>query len=161
MINYSPVFVRVFLFVFCSTVECLFAQIINDPFSELIHHENIKEAVIKLTAEKIREAIDNDVEINQMDQNGKNLLMYAIQYHARLDVIQLLIANCEDLHVRDRRGYTPLIYAAGWSNEPAVIKILLDSGVAVDWPRDLEGRTPLMFAAWYVSYTHLTMPTKA
>ena len=49
----------------------------------------------------------------------------------RTDVIRLLLQKGADVNKRNRSGYTPVHYAAGW-NLTEAIAILIDHGVIIN-----------------------------
>ncbi|MGE4619566.1 MAG: ankyrin repeat domain-containing protein, partial [Planctomycetota bacterium] len=51
------------------------------------------------------------------------------------------------VEARDNNGSTPLIFAAGFSSSPEIVKLLLDKGAKVE-ARNNNGSTPLMHAAY-------------
>ncbi len=63
------------------------------------------------------------------------------------DVITGLIDNGAEVDARDDRGFTPLRYAAGSSNNPEVLRTLIRAGANVNATSLNEG-TPLFSAAF-------------
>lgn len=63
------------------------------------------------------------------------------------DVITGLIDNGAEVDARDDRGFTPLRYAAGSSNNPEVLRTLIRAGANVN-ATSLNERTPLFSAAF-------------
>ena len=63
-----------------------------------------------------------------------------------IDTVQALLDTGADVNARDERGSTPLMRAAGGSDDPEVVRLLLDAGANLT-ARDEHGLTPLMFAA--------------
>ena len=57
------------------------------------------------------------------------------------------IQSGADLKARTEDGWTPLHWAAGLNESPAIITALLDAG-ADPKARDKDGKTPLHWAAW-------------
>jgi len=61
--------------------------------------------------------------------------------------VQATIRAGAKLDNRDEDGRTPLMYAAEYNENPAVVTTLLNAGAKLD-DRDKNGMTPLMHAAW-------------
>ena len=61
--------------------------------------------------------------------------------------VRAAITNGANVNAPDKNGKTPLMYAAGYSQDPELITILLDAGAEVNAREPNYGVTPLMFAA--------------
>jgi hypothetical protein len=61
--------------------------------------------------------------------------------------VQAAIKAGAKIDDRNQVGQTPLIYAAWFNENPAVITTLLNAGAKLD-DRDKDGTTPLMWAGW-------------
>lgn len=59
--------------------------------------------------------------------------------------VRALIAEGADIHIKDNRGYTPLLFAAQ-GNHPDIVQSLIQAGARID-NRGSDGMTPLMWAA--------------
>ena len=64
--------------------------------------------------------------VNARDSNRMTPLMYAARNNNAAVVKALIEAGAEEL--ADKRGWTPLFWAARYTNDPAVIGVLLDAG---------------------------------
>lgn len=78
------------------------------------------------SAEVIASLASNNANINARDNNRMTALMYAARNN-NAGVAQALVdAGAEEL--ADKRGWTALFWAARYSQDPAVIDVLLDAG---------------------------------
>ncbi|MBR0257148.1 MAG: ankyrin repeat domain-containing protein [Synergistaceae bacterium] len=68
----------------------------------------------------------NGANVNARDSNRMTALMYAARNNNAKTVKALLDAGAEEL--ADKRGWTPLFWAARYTNDPEVIGVLLDAG---------------------------------
>lgn len=85
------------------------------------------------------------VDVNALNEAGESALMMAA-LKGQTGWCKRLIEQGAQI---DKIGWTPLHYAAT-GPEPAVVKLLLDKGAAID-ARSPNGTTPLMMAAQYGS----------
>lgn len=81
----------------------------------------------------------------QIDKFGRSSLHYAASEGDASEVARL-IAQGEDVNLRDRGGWTPLHFAAQKSSA-AVVRLLLHVSAAID-VRDADGNTPLFRAVF-------------
>ena len=63
--------------------------------------------------------------------------------------VQAAIDKGEDPNARDKDGTTPLMYAAGYNQNPQVITTLLKAGADINARDRYNNMTPLMYAAWF------------
>ena len=94
-----------------------------------------------------------------LKHGGKTIEELSIHEAARqgkIEAVKQHLAAGTDVNAKDDDGFTPLHYAPGHKE----IAELLIAGSAEVNAKDTRGRTPLHYAAT-VSYTHLTLPTKA
>ena len=68
----------------------------------------------------------NGANVNARDSNRMTALMYAARNNNAKTVKALIDAGAEEL--ADKRGWTPLFWAARYTNDPEVIGVLLDAG---------------------------------
>jgi ankyrin repeat protein len=79
------------------------------------------------------------------DTDGRTPLSHAAELDL-VEIIQLLLNSKADINLEDKRGRTPLLWAAQTGHQTIVSKLLASAGVNVDYP-DSDGRTPLSHAA--------------
>ena len=63
--------------------------------------------------------------------------------------VQAAIDKGEDPNARDKDGMTPLMYAAGYNQNPQAITTLLKAGADINARDKYNNMTPLMYAAWF------------
>ena len=83
------------------------------------------------------------------DRRGNTPLHFLAIYGGGEDMgarVQALVQAGSPLEEKNRDGWTPLHYAAGFNKEAALVDILLQAGAALDAVDD-RGRTPLHLAA--------------
>lgn len=68
----------------------------------------------------------NGANVNARDRNRMTALMYAARNNNAGTVKALIDAGAEEL--ADKRGWTPLFWAARYTNDPEVVGVLLDAG---------------------------------
>ena len=71
-----------------------------------------------------------EVDINELDQHGESLLMFACQFD-NAQIVQLLIKYGANVNQHDNFGETPLMSAAGFGRLN-IVKVLIKHGVDVD-----------------------------
>jgi ankyrin repeat protein len=97
--------------------------------------------------------LDGGANANETDDDGISLLGWAAIAN-RLDMARLLIHRGADVNHVDKKGMTPLLYAASIDfGDPSMINLLLKSGARPD-ARTKEGKTALDLARGY-GHTHL------
>lgn len=76
-----------------------------------------------------------------IDKDGRTLLMYAVIYE-RFCVAEYLVQNGADVNARDKRGFSPLHFAAKTGNVD-VLTLLLNAGAEVG-AQNILGNIPMM-----------------
>lgn len=100
-------------------------------------------AVRKGDIKAVRAFLDNYNLLNIKDDEGYNLLAYAIQYHQN-DIAELLIRRGININEENKYGASPLIIAAR-SNNVEAVKMLLKSNCKVNH-KDQFGNTSKDYA---------------
>lgn len=103
------------------------------------------EAALQGQLETIRLAIDEKMDVDAADDQGRTALMFA-SFNGHAPVVQLLLKAGATADRRDAAGRTALLFAATGDNVEAV-KLLLDAGAEVNATDSVEGFTALMHAA--------------
>ena len=84
---------------------------------------------------------------NLADANGVTLLMKAAKAGNDWDV-QMLIANGADVNLRDKDGWSALMYAVRYQNSLSIVQALIQAGAHIRI-RNKYNATPLLIAADY------------
>lgn len=84
---------------------------------------------------------------NQSDKNGVTLLMQAAKTGNDWD-LQLLLENGADVNLRDKDGWTALMYACRYQNSLGIVNALIEKGAYIR-TRNKYNATPLLMAADY------------
>lgn len=84
---------------------------------------------------------------NQSDKNGVTLLMQAAKTGNDWD-LQLLLENGADVNLRDKDGWTALMYACRYQNSLGIVNALIEKGAHIR-TRNKYNATPLLMAADY------------
>ena len=84
---------------------------------------------------------------NQADENGVTLLMKAAKAGNDWD-IQNLIASGADVNLRDKDGWSALMYAVRYQNSLSIVQALIQAGAHIRI-RNKYNATPLLIAADY------------
>ena len=103
--------------------------------------------------ETVRALIDAGAKVDEVDDDGISVLGWAAISN-RIDMASLLIKRCADVNHVDKKGMTPLLYAASIDfGDSAMIDLLMRSGARTN-VRTREGFTALDLARKY-NHTHL------
>ncbi len=94
---------------------------------------------------KVKEALKNDVNVNQQDSDGRTALMYA-SFNGFNPVVKELLQRDANLDLTDTNGRSALMFAAS-GPFPETVKILLEKGAKTNIQDNEEHFTALMFAA--------------
>lgn len=102
-------------------------------------------------AEEVKSLLAAGARSNEVDHEGNTALMLAAQ-NARSDSVKLLLNGATDVHVKNKHGWTALMYAANSSgtfdsvNMKEIVEALIAGGSDLN-ERDLQGKTALTHAA--------------
>ena len=130
---------------------------IDDFADYIMEHNVIMQLLYVLFAQDMEQKIFNNKKFNEYpklncvsNKDGSYILHivtgFAKQSHTI--ILQEIIKRSSDLNVKDKDGWTPLIYASARSNTTsnlATVKILLDAKCDVNC-QDKYGWSPLMYA---------------
>jgi ankyrin repeat protein len=101
----------------------LFKNSTNESFQKELFSENIN-------VNKIQKDIDNGIEINTIDENGRTIL-FSLCVKKKLQAIKVLIKNGINLSVEDKYGRTVLDEAVSRS-DGVIIRFLLENGFDIN-----------------------------
>ncbi len=99
-------------------------------------------AARKGETEIIELLLDNNLDIEARDKDGKTALIYAIESN-QLEAVKLLISRGADIEARDNQGKTALMYAAE-NNRFDIMHELIKQGADIE-ARDYLGKTATMY----------------
>jgi len=95
--------------------------------------------------EKIRRSIDQGIDVNQADADGRTALMMAA-FDGYTEVVELLLKSGAEVDLYDGVGRTAVMYASS-GPFPQTVELLIQSGADINRIDTAEGWTALMFAA--------------
>jgi ankyrin repeat protein len=110
-----------------------------------ISEQAFRDAALKGEIKTVREAIEQKVELDAADAEGRTALQLA-SYDGHTDVVRTLLDCNSVIDHRDGVGRTALMYAASGSNHETV-RVLLEAGADPNIRDKVEQFTALMFAA--------------
>lgn len=97
--------------------------------------------------EIVEALIDNYINVNTKDDDGKTALIHAVRTNATPQVIATLINHGANVNAQDVFGRTALMYAANAKNNPGIITLLISHGANVNI-EDKEGKKALDYAKY-------------
>ncbi len=97
--------------------------------------------------ETVRTALRYYGDVNNSDNTGKSVLMYAAENSVGVTLISILKAVQPDkINAQDNKGMSALMYAVGYeNNQPVKMHMLMRQGADAE-AADKEGKTVLMYA---------------
>ncbi|MDA0345834.1 MAG: ankyrin repeat domain-containing protein [Verrucomicrobia bacterium] len=93
----------------------------------------------------VQQALDTGTNPNQLDENGRNMLMVA-SFNGHKDIMEMLIKAGTTIDTQDVAGRTALMFAST-GKDMDTISLLLKHGAKVNLVDREEHWSPLMFAA--------------
>ncbi|XP_011860448.1 PREDICTED: ankyrin-2-like [Vollenhovia emeryi] len=121
--------------------------------------EDLCLAIKDVKVKEVDDLINQGVNVNVIDQDGRTPLHYAAKKHNE-DIANALIKAGADINIKDQDGRTPLHWAAIERNE-GVANALIKAGADVN-AKDDYGRIPLHWAvnAGSIEVTQILLETK-
>jgi ankyrin repeat protein len=95
--------------------------------------------------EKVKLAIETGIQVNIIDESGKNALMLAA-FNGHTEIMKILIKEDVSVNSKDNTDRTALIYAST-GPFPQTVQLLIDNNAEVNVFDNVEHFTALMFAA--------------
>ena len=110
-----------------------------------ISTQSFHDAAFDGNIEKVKLALEASVQVDIIDESGKNALMIAA-FNGHSEIIKILFEKGVPINQQDNDGRTALMYA---STGPytATVKFLLDNKAEINIADKVEHFTALMFAA--------------
>ena len=65
----------------------------------------------------------------------------------KFDKIEDAVKDGADVNVRDKNGWTPIMYSSAYFHDAEITRLFINAGADID-ARNLKGATSLMIAAW-------------
>ncbi len=118
----------------------------SDKDQEYLFDGNIN--YFTLSVDELQEIIKSGIDLDQIDEMHRTLLMYLSSCNDDPEVIKMLIEAGTDVNEVDYEGSNALIMAVKDNYNEEIIEVLIKSGIDVNW-RDMKNRTALMYAARY------------
>lgn len=88
-------------------------------------------------------------EPDKRDGNGRTLLMLAVKNGDKNQIKELILSGA-DVNLKDKEGWTALMYAARYQKDLSILDLLIDSEAQIK-TKNKYGLSALMFAASYNS----------
>ncbi|MFO7915137.1 MAG: ankyrin repeat domain-containing protein [Candidatus Krumholzibacteriales bacterium] len=108
----------------------------QDSFNELAG------SIYMRDLEKVKELIESGMDVNiRQEMSGSSPLMVACALEGTDDIIRYLLEKGAEVRVKDKKGYTPLMWAS--ENSLAAVNMLIEAGAGADAVAE-DGMTPLI-----------------
>lgn len=121
---------------------------LTQPYTKSYLFDYITDNTPEVPEEETESTITVQLEnVDKQDRNGITLLMKAAKAGNDWD-IQNLLANNANVQLRDKEGWTALMYAVRYQNNLSIVKKLIEAGAHVR-VRNNYNSTPLLMAANY------------
>ncbi|TFH33112.1 MAG: ankyrin repeat domain-containing protein [Anaerolineales bacterium] len=113
--------------------------------------DNFISAIYRNDIAEIKNIIHGGADINEIDKDGRTVLMHAVLAEkADMKIIELLIEAGADVNAYDSdQGWTAIHFAAR-EQRYELVKVLIENGARVD-PTDRYGNTPLWRCVMHAS----------
>jgi ankyrin repeat protein len=99
-----------------------------EPEAEPEPEPSFFNAIKDNNVEKVQEAINSEIDINEKNEEGLTPLMFAATKSSEPDIISLLINNGASIDEKDEDGWTPLMLASAFNENPEVVQRFIEEG---------------------------------
>ncbi len=133
---------------FIEEVKTRFFVAVGDDLEQLKHSLLWNAIINNVPLEEIKKMIEAGADLNEVDENGLDILALAVSYHNNHKVIKLLIDKGLPLDKKYLgKGLNLAHLAALYNRNPQVMQTLIDCGIIFDCEEESNGNTPLGLAA--------------
>ncbi|WP_426791660.1 ankyrin repeat domain-containing protein [Sphingobacterium sp. WOUb80] len=119
----------IFLIMMTLTNSCRSA-FTESPATEAAPQEDIIKLVNKNDIQGVRNALENNIDVNSKDANKRSLLLIATN-NGHLEMAKLLVKYGADVNLQADNMDSPFLYA-GASGQTELVKLFLDHGARFD-----------------------------
>ncbi len=100
---------------------------------------------------KVQSLIQDGENVNDSNESGETVLMYATRSHCDSTLLELLLKSGADISAIDHEGVSVFDMAITYNNI-AMVNYILDKGIDVNQTQRKSNFTPLMCASCYGRY---------
>jgi len=115
------------------------------PSMNVPNDQVFREACLEGKTEQVEKFIQNGMDVQSIDQDGRSGLMLAC-FNGHIEVARKLLAEGSEVNRTDNMGRTALMYAST-GHYPQTVELLLSEGADPNVVDNAEGFTALMFAS--------------
>jgi ankyrin repeat protein len=97
---------------------------------------------------KVQQLLNSGEDVNETNESGESVLMYAIRSHCDYELLMLLVQSGADIYAIDHEGVSVFDMAITYNNV-AMVEFFLEKNIDVNATQRKSGFTPLMCASCY------------
>lgn len=114
------------------------------PSMNIPNDQVFREACLEGKIEQVEQFIQNGMDVQSIDQDGRSGLMLAC-FNGHIEIVRKLLEEGSKINRTDNMGRTALMYAST-GHYPKTVELLLSKGADPNLVDNDEGFTALMFA---------------